>query len=176
MAQPHWPSMLVRRHAVITELRARIPNLPASLDGRWTAVRIERVAADDFEPANLEIVMWFPIRDDDDGGGPTWSTVAAEVGPEEGVGDVPINCEALDALLPGRFEAPRWGAFNVRVTGPRYSATPFEGGGFSCGRAVRVDGGLLVAIATKPPSVPTDGGERSAAGALTATDRGPGDP
>ena len=153
--------MLVRRHAAIAELRARIPGLPASLDGRWTAVRIERAGAFDFEPANLEIVMWFPVRDADaEGDGPSWRTVAAEVGPEEGVGDVPINREALAALLPARAEGPRWGAVNVRVTGPLYQATCFEGGGFTCGRAVRIDGGLLVAIATRPPSVP-----RMAAGA-----------
>jgi hypothetical protein len=147
--------MLVRRHAAISELRPRIPHLPASLDGRWTAVRIERVGAYDVGPANLEIVMWFPIRDDGaDGDGPTWATVAREVGPEEGVGDVPINREALGALLPARTDDPRWGAFNVRVTGPLYRAACFEGGGFMSGRAVRVDGGLLVAIATRPPSVP----------------------
>lgn len=147
--------MLVRRHAAISELRARIPNLPSSLDGKWTAVRIERIGAYDFEPANLEIVMWFPIRDDGDAGaGPSWSTVAAEVGPEEDVGDVPVNREAVGALLPGRFDEQRWGAFNVRVTGPLYRAACFEGGGYTCGRAVRVDGGLLVAIATRPPSVP----------------------
>ncbi len=150
--------MLVRRHVAIAELRARIPNLPAGLDGRWAAVRIERPGALDFEPANLEIVMWFPIRDgadgrDGGGDGPSWATVADEVGPEEAVGDVPINREALAALLPGRQGDARWDAFSVRVTGPRYRATPFEGGGFTCGRAVRVEGGLLVAISTRPPSV-----------------------
>ena len=118
-------------------------------------MRIERAGAFDFEPANLEIVMWFPIREDGtDGDGPTWATVEREVGPQEGVGDVPINREALTALLPERFEDPRWGAHNVRVTGPLYRAACFEGGGFTSGRAVRVEGGLLVAIATKPPSVP----------------------
>ena len=147
--------MLVRRQAAISELRARIPSLPSSLDGRWSAVRIERPGAYEIGPAHLEIVMWFPVRDDGEAGdGPTWATVAHEVGPEGEVGDVPISREGVSALLPGRFDEPRWGAHSVRVTGPTYRAACFEGGGYTSGRAVRVPGGLLVAIATKPPSVP----------------------
>lgn len=111
----------------------------------------------DHEPANLEIVMWFPIRDDGaDGDGPTWETVTAEVGPSREAADVAINREALAALLPGRTEPPPWGATCVRVHGPVYAATLFEGGGYGHGRAVRVEGGLLVAVATRAPAVPGD--------------------
>lgn len=147
--------MLVRRHAAITELRARIPGLPASLDGCWSAVRVERPGSYDFGPANMEIVMWFPIREPGAAGqGPSWDTVEAEVGPAGEVGEVAINEEAVAALLPGRFERPPWGATSVRVAGPLYPAGCFEGGGFGGGRAVRIDGGLLVAITTAPTSVP----------------------
>ena len=34
----------------------------------------------------------------------------------------------------------------VRVTGPRYPAVAFEGGGFTQGRAARIDGGLVVGL------------------------------
>ena len=147
--------MLVRRHAAIAELRARIPTLPPSLDGSWSAVRVERAGSYDFGPANMEIVMWFPVRDEGVAGdGPTWATVEAEVGPVGEAGEAAVNQEALAALLPGRFERPAWGAINVRVAGPLYPASCFEGGGFGAGRAVRIDGGLLVAITTAPAAVP----------------------
>lgn len=91
-----------------------------------------------FERSPIEIVIWVPTSD--------WPALAAIVGSEGAPATIALHIDAAREVAPDALAGLLVEGFHVRVTGPSYPAGVFEGGGFSHGRAVRVDGGLLVGL------------------------------
>jgi hypothetical protein len=91
-----------------------------------------------FERSPIEIVIWVPTTD--------WDGLAAIIGPEGPTTTIALHIDAAREVAPGALFGLLVEGFHVRVTGPSYPARVFEGGGFSHGRAVRVDGGLFVGL------------------------------
>jgi hypothetical protein len=59
-----------------------------------------------------------------------------------------MNRLAVTALVPDRLDEMQADNGTVSITGSGYPAAAFEGRGFALGRAVRITGGLLVAVTT----------------------------
>ncbi len=140
--------MLVRDSSKLSTLRERIP-IPSGLDGRWAAARRNAHAVAGFEPSPIELVIWIPIGspiDDDDDGEHAWSELGALIGAEGPPATIALQVDAARAVAADRMGGMCVEGFDVRVTGPRYPAHVFEGGGFGDGRAVRIRGGLLVGL------------------------------
>jgi hypothetical protein len=129
--------VLVRGCSDLSALRERIA-IPASLHGRWAAARQAPRTVAGFERSPVELVLWVPVTD--------WDAVAATVGPEGATATIALHIDAARAVAPAQLFGLLVEGFHVRVTGPAYPARVFEGGGFSHGRAVRVDGGLFVGL------------------------------
>lgn len=75
-----------------------------------------------------------------------WSALAATVGPEGPPCTIALHVDAAREVAAEQLFGRLVEGFHVRVTGASYPARVFEGGGFSHGRAVRVEGGLLVGL------------------------------
>jgi hypothetical protein len=86
----------------------------------------------------MELVLWVPVSD--------WSALAEAVGDEGPPITIALHVDAAREVASEQIAGLLVEGFHVRVTGPAYPARVFEGGGFSHGRAVRVDGGLLVGL------------------------------
>jgi len=132
--------VLVRGSSDLSALRERIP-IPQALRGRWAAARQPVHAVAGFAPSPIEIVIWIPV---DECAGPSWPTIHEVVGHEGTPMTIALHVDAARALLPERVTAMAVEGAEVRVTGPAYPAGVFEGGGFTAGRAVRIDGGLQI--------------------------------
>ncbi len=116
----------------IDELRNRIGVPAAFKSARWIVVA--RGVADSFIPGPTDTVLsaWLPIGDEG------WSTIDEDLG-EPGA---PATIAAPDAsfeVLPEPLRASR-------VRGPSYSIEPFKGFRYQSGRAIRLAGGVLVAM------------------------------
>ena len=83
-------------------------------------------------------MLWIPVTD--------WTAFAEIVGPEGPTTTVALHVYAAREVAPDAIADLLVEGFHVRVSGPSYPASKFEGGGFSHGRAVRVDGGVLVGL------------------------------
>ena len=129
--------MLVRGCSDLAALRERIA-IPASLHGRWAAARQAPRTVAGFERSPVELVLWVPVTD--------WSAIAEVVGPEGPLATVALHIDAAREVAAEQLAGLLVEGFHVRVTGASYPARVFEGGGFSHGRAVRVEGGLLVGL------------------------------
>ncbi len=129
--------MLVRPSSDLSTLRERIP-IPSQLQGRWAAARRAARAVVGFEPSPIELVLWIPVAD--------WASLAAAIGDEGPAATVALHVDAARSVAGEVVAGLYVEGFHVRVTGPAYPAEVFEGGGFTDGRAVRVDGGLLVGL------------------------------
>ncbi|KAB2897113.1 MAG: hypothetical protein F9K40_13400 [Kofleriaceae bacterium] len=129
--------MLVRGCSDLSALRERIA-IPPSLHGRWAAGRHTPRGVVGFERSPIELVLWVPVDD--------WSSVASTVGPEGPDTTIALHVYAAREVAAAQIAGRLVEGYHVRVTGPSYPADVFEGGGFSHGRAVRVDGGLLVGL------------------------------
>lgn len=141
--------VLVRGSSDLSALRERI-SIPTELRGRWAAARREVHAVVGFAPTPMEIVIWIPVRDTAAASdGPGWSTIGDVVGAEGESGTIALNIDAVRAVCPECIAGMPVEGAQVRVTGPRYPAAVFEGGGFADGRAVRVAGGLLVGLTSR---------------------------
>ncbi|HVK77183.1 MAG TPA: hypothetical protein VM734_27945 [Kofleriaceae bacterium] len=135
--------MLVRGPTDLSELRCKLP-VPERLAGRWAAVRLEQPGVFDFVRATIEVVAWIPVDDRE----LTWKDVADVLGAEQQPTTVTMACDAVSALVPDQFDEMQVDGAHVEVRGPGYPAGAFEGQGFGAGRAVRIEGGLLVAVTT----------------------------
>lgn len=135
--------MLIRGSSDLSALRERIA-LPPGLSGRWAAARRTVFAVAGFAPAPMELVLWIPVGE----GMPwtDWRAVADVIGAEGPPATIAIHVDAARAVLGTRLGGLRVEGMDVRVTGPRYPATAFEGGGFVLGRAARIEGGLVVGL------------------------------
>lgn len=91
-----------------------------------------------FDRSPIELVIWVPVLD--------WPAMAAVVGPEQPLATIALHIDAAREVAPDALVGLLVEGFHVRVTGPAYPTHVFEGGGFIHGRAVRVDGGLLVGL------------------------------
>lgn len=129
--------MLVRGSSDLSALRERIA-IPAFLQGRWAAARHTPRSVTGFERSPIELVIWVPVTD--------WATIADVVGPEGPSATIALHVDAAREIVADQLSGLLVEGYHVRVTGPSYPAVVFEGGGFSQGRAVRVDGGLLVGL------------------------------
>ena len=129
--------MLVRGSSDLSTLRDRIA-IPASLHGRWAAARQIPRAVAGYDRSPIELAIWVPVTD--------WSALAGVVGPEGPLTTIALHIDAARDVAPDVLIGLLVEGFHVRVTGPAYPADVFEGGGFTRGRAVRVDGGLLVGL------------------------------
>lgn len=130
--------MLVRGSSDLSALRERIP-IPAALTGRWAAARRTVFAVAGFAPVPMELVLWIPCEEG-------WSSLAALLGAEGPPTTIAVHVDAARAVLGSRVADLVVEGMDVRVTGPRYPAIKFEGGGFTNGRAARIDGGLVVGL------------------------------
>lgn len=135
--------MLVRGSSDLSALRERIP-IPPTLAGRWAAARRAIHAVAGFAPVPMELVLWIPVGE----GGylACWTELARVIGDEGPETTIALNVDAARAVLGPRINGLRVEGMEVRVTGPRYPALAFEGGGFTQGRAARIDGGLVVGL------------------------------
>jgi hypothetical protein len=129
--------VLVRGCSNLSALRERIA-IPASLDGRWAAARHVPRAVAGFDRSPIELVIWIPVTD--------WSAFAEAVGPEGPTVTVALHVDAAREVAADEIAGLLVEGFHVRVSGPSYPADRFEGGGFSHGRAVRIEGGVLVGL------------------------------
>ncbi len=129
--------MLVRGCSDLSTLRERIA-IPPSLQGRWAAGRQTPRGVVGFDRSPVELVIWVPVAD--------WSDIASILGPEGPATTIALHVYAAREVAAEQIAGLLVEGFHVRVTGPSYPASVFEGGGFSQGRAVRVDGGLLVGL------------------------------
>jgi hypothetical protein len=133
--------MLVPRP--ISSLPPRVPK-PRSLDhGSWVVARLDTAGDFDFGPSMLELVMWFPVGDNHE---LSWAELGQLLGAERAPTMVTMNREAVQSLLP-EADLPAANDF-VEITGSTYAPVAFEGSGYFGARAVRIDGGLLVAVRT----------------------------
>lgn len=130
--------MLVRGSSDLSALRERIP-IPPSLCGRWAAARRTVFAVAGFAPVPMELVLWIPVAE-------SWSTLAEVLGAEGPPTTIAVHVDAARAVLGPRAGHLLVEGMDMRVTGPHYPATKFEGGGFTQGRAARIDGGLVVGL------------------------------
>jgi hypothetical protein len=129
--------VLVRGSSDLSALRDRIA-IPPSLDGKWAAGRHLPRSVAGFERSPIELVIWVPVTD--------WDALSVAVGDEGPPATIALHVEAAREVASEQIAGLLVEGFHVRVTGPAYPARVFEGGGFSHGRAVRVDGGLLVGL------------------------------
>ena len=129
--------MLVRGSSDLSALRERIP-IPAALTGRWAAARRTVFAVAGFAPVPMELVLWIPV--------PCWAALASLLGEEGPPVTIAVHVDAARVVLGPRVADLVVEGSDVRVTGPRYPAAAFEGGGFTNGRAARIDGGLVVGL------------------------------
>lgn len=83
-------------------------------------------------------MLWIPVTD--------WTTFGEIVGPEGPTTTIALHVDAAREVAPEAIANQLVEGFHVRVSGPSYPADKFEGGGFSHGRAVRVDGGVFVGL------------------------------
>jgi hypothetical protein len=136
--------LLIRGSSDLTALRERIPLLPPNLCGRWAAARRAVFAVAGFAPSPMELVLWIPVGD----GEPwtDWRALAEVVGAEGPPSTIAVHVDAARAVLGTRITGLFVEGMDVRITGPTYPATVFEGGGFTHGRAARIDGGLVVGL------------------------------
>jgi hypothetical protein len=134
---------LVRGSSDLSALRERIP-IPAGLCGRWAAARRNVFAVAGFAPVPMELVLWIPVGDDSEW--PDWDALGDVIGHAGPPSTITVHVDAARAVLGERIGGLVIEGMDVRVTGPRYPATAFEGGGFTQGRAARIDGGLVVGL------------------------------
>ena len=135
--------MLVRGSSDLSALRQRIP-IPMTLAGRWAAARRAVHAVAGFAPVPMELVLWIPVGEC--GTLASWTSLASVIGDEGPPMTITLQVEAARAVLGPRVLGHLIEGMYLRVTGPRYPAAVFEGGGFTDGRAIRIDGGLLVGL------------------------------
>jgi hypothetical protein len=135
--------LLVRGASDLSALRERIP-LPPMLNGRWAAARRTVFAVAGFAPVPMELVLWIPVGD----GAPftDWRVIGELLGAEGPATTIAVHVDAARAVLGARLGGLLIDGMDVHVTGPRYPATAFEGGGFTQGRAARIEGGLIVGL------------------------------
>jgi hypothetical protein len=142
--------VLVRGNSDLSALRERIP-IPEGLRGRWAAGRRRVRAVAGFEPVPIELVIWIPVPEEDAGAvaASSWAVIGDVLGGEGPPATIALHADAAREVAPVQVSRGLVEGFHVRVTGPRYPARLFEGGGFAEGRAVRVEGGLLVGLTSR---------------------------
>ncbi|HVV84128.1 MAG TPA: hypothetical protein VHE35_13730 [Kofleriaceae bacterium] len=113
--------------------------------GRWAACPLSERGARPGK-TRLEVVMWLPVGDSDDGL-PTWKDVAAVLGPPLPAGPLTLPRAALEVVAPDVTAVPVDDE-RVTITGDVYPSRGFEGHGSTMARSVRLNGGLLVTLST----------------------------
>jgi hypothetical protein len=144
-AESRGALMLVRGPDPLETLPRSIRRPSLFRSGRWVACPLPESAKPDV--TRLEVVMWLPVADDD-GELPSWDEVAAALGAPQPAGPLTVPLRALEALTPALVPVARVEAQRATVLGAVYPSRGFHGHGSTLARAVRVDGGLLVALAT----------------------------
>lgn len=138
--------MLVRGPDPLETLPRSIRRPSLFRSGRWVACPLPESAKPGV--TRLEVVMWLPVGDVDGDELPTWGAVAAALGAPQPVGPLTVPLRALEALTPALLSVARVEAQRATVLGDVYPSRGFHGHGSTLARAVRVDGGLLVGLAT----------------------------